>query len=351
MKKISFLYVLLIGNLIAHEENLHSKPKDPSKTILNIKSHDYVTTGNGKFTYNVSTTWGNLPNNEHLGRTHGGVVVDSKNHVYISTDNKNGILVFKENGEFVASLGEHLSHIHQLAINKEGDQEFIYGAKLAGENASSLVKLDLAGNIIFSIPNNNTSDIKPEDFKGITGVTVAPDNSIFVSTGYGTKHIYKISQEGQLIKKFGGKINKEKPYLGLSNPHGIAIDSRFEQPRLLVADREKRRLVHYDLDGNYIGIYATNLRRPCAISFFGEYCAVAELESRVTILDKKGVPIAFLGDNPNQKQWANFRVPLEEQKHGIFSAPHGLSFNKAGDLYVQDWNIHGRATKLSLVKP
>jgi hypothetical protein len=38
----------------------------------------------------------------------------------------------------------------------------------------------------------------------------------------------------------------------------------------------------------------------------GDFCAVAELEARVTILGKDGVPVVFLGDNPDKKQWANF---------------------------------------------
>lgn len=32
---------------------------------------------------------------------------------------------------------------------------------------------------------------------------------------------------------------------------------------------------------------------------------------------------------------------------GIFTAPHGLSFDQAGNLYVEDWNKTGRITKLS----
>ena len=106
-------------------------------------------------------------------------------------------------------------------------------------------------------------------------------------------------------------------------------------------------LLHFDLEGNWIGIHASNLRLPCAISFHGEHVAVAELKARVTILDKTGTPVAFLGDNPNQAQWANFGVAPQDQRLGIFTAPHGLSFDKAGNLYVEDWNKTGRVTKLT----
>jgi len=58
-----------------------------------------------------------------------------------------------------------------------------------------------------------------------------------------------------------------------------------------------------------------------------------------------------MGSNtPNKKHWANFKVQATDQKVGIFSAPHGLSFDKDGNLYVQDKNITGRATQLKLVK-
>jgi hypothetical protein len=73
---------------------------------------------------------------------------------------------------------------------------------------------------------------------------------------------------------------------------------------------------------------------------------VAELEARVVILDKNGTPVSFLGDNPIKKQWANFGVVPADQHLGIFTAPHGVAFAENGDLYVQDWNVSGRVTKL-----
>ncbi|NQX02113.1 hypothetical protein HQ447_15755 [bacterium] len=156
--------------------------------------------------------------------------------------------------------------------------------------------------------------------------------------------MHKFDATGKLLKSFGSKGTDENQF---NTPHGLAIDTRFGEPRLLVADREKRRLVHFDLEGNWIGVHASNLRRPCSISILGENLAVAELESRVTILDKSGTPVAFLGDNPNQAQWAKFPIPPAEMQLGIFTAPHGISFDKAGNLYVEDWNKSGRITKLT----
>jgi hypothetical protein len=79
--------------------------------------------------------------------------------------------------------------------------------------------------------------------------------------------------------------------------------------------------------------------------------AVAELEGRVTLLDKQGTPVAFLGDNPDKGQWANFGVEAAAMKPGEFTAPHGLCFDAEGNLYVEEWNKTGRLTRLEAVKP
>jgi DNA-binding beta-propeller fold protein YncE len=230
-----------------------------------------------------------------------------------------------------------------MAIRKEAGKTVIYGAQLNGNKPPQRVcKIDTEGKILLEIPNATTGEV-PGGWGGLTAVTVAPDGSIFAATGYGANIVHKFDAAGKLLKSFGSKGADEKQF---NTPHGLAIDTRFGDARLLVADREKRRLVHFDLEGNWMGVHAVNLRRPCSISILGETVAVAELEARVTILDKTGTPVAFLGDNPSQAQWANFGVSPQEQQLGIFTAPHGLSFDKSGNLYVQDWNKTGRITKL-----
>lgn len=327
--------------LTAHEGGDHKHDAPAVK--------ETATTGNGKFTYTTNAKWGTLPNGENLGPTHGGVAVDKNGLIYVTTDGPQSIFVFKPDGTLVRKMAPEARGIHQLSIITEGEQQALYGAQLnayGGKRIQQIIKLSLDGKVLLKIPNENTGKV-PGGFGGMTGVAVAPDGHIFASIGYGSNMIHKFDKTGKLVQSFGGRgAQKDK----FKTPHNLAIDTRFGEPRLLVVDREKRRLIHFDLNGNFIGEYANKLRRPCSVSFFGEYCAVAELESRVTILNKSGTPIAFLGDNPNRKHWANFKVPANEQKPGIFSAPHGLSFDPNGNLYVQDWNQTGRATKLTLKK-
>jgi DNA-binding beta-propeller fold protein YncE len=306
--------------------------------------HTAVRTGNGEWSYEAVPHWGELPDGKIIGPTHGGVVVDDETGlVYVSTDSELSVIVYQADGKFLRSIAPECQGFHAMAIRQEDGKAMIYGAQLNGNKPPQRVcKIDTDGNIVLEIPNASTGEV-PGGWKGLTAVTVAPDGSIFAAMGYGSNIVHKFDAAGKLLKSFGSKGPADEQF---NTPHGIAIDTRFDEPRLLVADREKRRLVHFDLEGNWIGVHATNLRRPCAVSVLGDVVAIAELESRVTIIDKSGAPVAFLGDNPDKTQWANFGVPPEQQKLGIFTAPHGLSFDKAGNLYVQDWNRTGRVTKL-----
>ena len=302
-----------------------------------------VQTGNGAYTYIADAQWGSMKDGKTLGPTHGSVVVDSKGLIYVSSDGPDSLFVFDAAGKLIKTMAPEARGMHHMTIVKEGDKEFIYGAQL--QHNKRIVKLDLDGKVVMEI---TPKTVKIQGgYNGITGVAVAPDGSIFASMGYGSNLIHKFDKTGKHLLTFGGRGAATDKF---KTPHTLGIDTRFGEPRLLVCDREKRRLVHFDLNGKFISVHASHLRRPCAISIHGDVCAVAELESRVTILDKNGTPISFLGDNPNRKHWANFGVAPKDQKVGVFSAPHGLSFDKDGNLYVQDWNKTGRATQLKLVK-
>lgn len=303
-----------------------------------------VRTGNGAWTFEAVPNWGELPESGKIGPTHGGVVVDDRTGlIYVSTDAEHAILVYRPDGTLERSIAPECSGFHAMDIAEEDGATVLYGAQLAGPKPLRVVKLDTDGKELLEISEATAGQLEG-GWKGLTSVAVAPDGSIFCSMGYGSQFIHKFDPEGRHLKSFGGKGGGEK--VATNKSHGLKVDLRYDQPRLLVVDRENRRLFHTDLEGNWIGEYATRLRRPCAVSFHGGFCAVAELEARVTVLDRDGTPVSFLGDNPNREQWAKFPIPPEEMSLGIFTAPHGLSFDKDGNLYVEDWNQTGRVTKL-----
>jgi hypothetical protein len=298
-----------------------------------------VPTGNGSYVFQAHAWWGKLPDGKALGPTHGGIAIDQAGLIYASTEAAHSICVFRPDGSLAKTIAPDKTGFHSLMIRMEGDTEYLYGAFGRGEQG---VKMDLDGKTVQTFPRDGVT--VPDGLKGVTAVTVAPDGAVFLAVGYGSNRIHKFSPTGELLKTFGGPGGGPN---GFKACHGLIIDTRFGEPRLLVADRENRRLVHLDLEGNFIGVHATGMRRPCAMSFRGDLLAVAELEGRVTLLDKEGNPVAFLGDNPDKGQWANFGVAAADMKPGEFTAPHGICWDAEGNLYVEEWNKTGRLTRLA----
>jgi sugar lactone lactonase YvrE len=304
--------------------------------------------GQGAWRFNVETGWAKLPEGKTLGSTHGGAAVDKAGNIYMSSDGPEGIFVFGKDGKFLRTMAAELTNLHGLVLRDEGGKEFLYGAL---NKTGKVVKLGLDGKVEWEIGKPTESGFynQPADPKkkpanyAPTGVAVGPDGRIYVADGYGASVVHVFGQDRKYLKTIGTRGEGDNQF---KTCHGISIDPRFSPARLLVADRENRRLIHLDLDGNWIGVVTSNLRRPCALSFFGEYVAVAELEGRVVIVDKAGKVVSTLGDNPDKEQWAKFRLEPVHWKDGIFIAPHGLTFDKDGNLFVQDWNFAGRFTKL-----
>jgi len=57
--------------------------------------------------------------------------------------------------------------------------------------------------------------------------------------------------------------------------------------------------------------------------------------------------VAFLGDNPQKSQWANYQLQPGDIAPALFSAAHGCHIDKQASIYVSDWNQTGRVTKLA----
>ena len=291
-----------------------------------------------KPTFKLVPGWCKPPDGKPLGKSHGEVAVDEAGNVYVSTDTfGRSILVFGADGKFKKTIANKYVGIHGFTIHGG----FLFAAHLAG---SQVLKLKLDGSLVWKAG----ADLVPADRRGKrylpTAVTVGPQGNVFVVDGYGADWIHVLDAQGNYVRSFGGR---GAPF-GFRNCHKIAIDPRFDPPRILACDRANNRLVHVGLDGKLIGVAATGLRRPSAVSFYKDWVAVAEIQGRVSILDKSHKTVAVLGDNPDRTQWNTPRVPPDQWKPGVFTAPHGIAFDKSGNLYVAEWNNWGRLVRFDL---
>jgi hypothetical protein len=234
-----------------------------------------------------------------------------------------------------------------MEIREEDGQEFIYAAR---NNNAEGIKLDAhTGEIVLRLGFPAESGLNPKPFNP-SAITVAPNGDIFLSDGYASNHIFKFDKTGKYLLHFGSKGNDVKEF---NTAHGMTLDTRYDPPRLLICDRNhqpKGRLLHYDLDGNFIAEVVTGLGMPTSAAVQGDFVSVPDLQGRLIILDKNNTIVAVLGNNPDPARGGKYDIPQSQWVEGIFSGTHGSYWDKEGNLYVQDWNIAGRIMKLVRVK-
>ena len=336
--------------------------------------------GEGDLRFRWNSEWLQLPEGrEWLGATHGCIVVDANDRVYLSADTGDAVLVFAPDGTLERSFGEDWgAGVHGLTIVSESvdvtqapymaasadtdptkrvEVEFLYVAHTAKQE---VLKTTLEGEVLLriGIPTDSGKYDDPNRYRP-TSVAVDHDGNIIVADGYGLSWVHRFTADGKYLDSFGGPGDG---FANLRTPHGLWLDdhayrrSVFTPPEatLLVSDRENHRIARYSLTGEYLGSSDAKsgmLRRPCHLQFTNGLAAVADLAGRVTLLDTDLNVVAQLGDNPDTSQHANFGVPPQAWPQGAFTAPHCARFDSQGDLYVMDWNVAGRVTKLERLAP
>ena len=345
MNRRAFNSAAAVSGLIAltgATSAVHAEKREESTSMPQYR------TGNGVWTYDVVPHWGDLPKGKQLGGTHGAISSDKAGNLYISTQSETGILVYEPGGRLVKTIANQYPEVHSLYWIAEGDDQVFYATVQKGTPAENwlVLKMKTDGTVVQKISAPPEAGFKQPNEWRVTAAVPGPDGSIYVANGYGDSRIFKFDKSGNYQLSFAGKGTEDGK---CDCSHGLAVDTRYDQPLLLVCDRENFRLSHFDFDGKFVGHVTQHLRRPCQVSFHGDYAIVSELLGRVTILDKDNTPVAFIGDNPQQSQWANYKLSPKDIPSAVFSAAHGCYIDAEANIYVSDWNQTGRITKLKRV--
>ena len=313
--------------------------------------------------FRADPNWLKLPpGRPQLGNQHGDVAVSAKGEVYVSTmDPKAGIMVFNAEGKYLRNVSGAPDDFHGFVIRKDRGQEFIFGPRLNGQ---TILKLTLDGQKVLDIPasaipdqfkvetpktkKNAQGETVPNPDAGkralrFTGIDVGPNGDIFVTDGYGNDYIHRFDRMGKYLKSFGGK---KEPY-NFKTLHKIAIDTRFNPLRIIACDRANLRMVHLSLDGELLGVVATDLLLPSAVAIQGDYAVIGELKGQVTVLDKAGKIVAKVGTNTNPALTTSNKAEPSTWLPGIVTAPHGVVFLANGDILVSEYNLYGRVHRFN----
>lgn len=287
-----------------------------------------------------------------MGNQHGDVAIASNGDIYVSLMQglRSGVQVYSADGTYLRNVKNAPTDFHGFVIHKGSDGEFIYGPQLG---AGKILKLTLEGEVVMTIPGESIPkehwQVNPKNQQSalrLTGCTVAPNGDIFVTDGYASDRVHRFNAKGEYLATFGGK---EAPY-NFKTLHKIAIDTRFDPPRIVGTDRANNRAVHLSLEGELIGEIATDLLMPAAAVVQGDLLAVGEIKGRVTIFDKENRVVARLGANENPQEVGTNKIEPAQWKEGVVNAPHGVAFNAAGDLFVSEYSVHGRVLKFARAK-
>ena len=329
---------------------VHSLAKTDSKLII----------GEGDYQYEVQHMWGDLPDKFNWQTTH-NVAVDKNQNVYVIHEGKHNqkdhpsIFVFDHDGKFVRAFGSQFQGGgHGLEVREENGEEFLY---VSGYQAiKSFAKLTLNGDVLWwkNAPMESGVYAENEDRKKVgkwgrdrfmpTNFAFLDDGGFLLADGYGSFYIHRYDKDANWVSHFGGPGKGEGKF---QTPHGIWIDRRGDEPRIVVCDRAHHTLQVFTMEGKYLQTI-TGFGLPANLDSQGDLLLVPELHARVTLLDKDYKPVAQLGEDVERVTKTEKNVRGDEKKwlDGKFVHPHDACFGAGGDIYVAEWVATGRVTKL-----
>jgi hypothetical protein len=280
--------------------------------------------GNQEYKYEVHEDWHQLPEDWILGDV-AGVAVNSGDDVYAFTRGTHPVVIFDRSGKVKDWWGDGVFSVpHAVYIDSS---DFVY---LTDDGDHTVRKFTPDGQLLMTlgIPNKPAPFMSNQPFNKCAQVCVSESGEIYVADGYGNACIHKFSPEGKHLLTWGRSgSDPGEFYL----PHCVCC----KDGKVYVADRENHRIQIFDEDGHYLEQW-NNLHRPCALLFSKDIFFVGELGPgfdisynfpnlgpRISVLDQNGHALARLGKGPG--------FDFDQ-----FIAPHGLSADSNGDLYVAE---------------
>ena len=305
--------------------------------------------GGGEHTYEWIENWARIPesaSDRANGRTH-GVAVDSRGRIIVFHQADPAVLFFDDSGKLLSAWGDRFPGAHGLTLVRENGSEYLW---LTDHDTGEVVKTTLEGRAVLNIERPELK-IYREGKYAPTWVAVNEERfggngDIWVTDGYGMSCIHRYDKSGGYLGSLDGSEGRAGAF---KCPHALWLDTRHGEPELYIADRGNHRIQVYDLESRFKrALGADLLTSPCGFFTHGEFLLIPELYARLAVLDGEDRLVCYLGENEavcKLEGWPNHPKHLIEV--GKFNSPHHLAADPAGNIYVVEWIIGGRITRLA----
>lgn len=331
--------------------------------LLAKKTSSTAVVGSGEHTYECLHDWGrdSLPDGHHYGGASHGVAIDKAGFLYVTHHGGPvSIFQFDPDGKFVRTIGEGFASTnprtgearcfgHGIDIREEDGTEYLY---LSPNNPTlHFAKLTLDGELVWKRDRakiEEETDVLGKEVRfNPTNASFRPDGGYYLGDGYGSNYLFEYDKNDKFVRAIGGKGTEDGQF---QTPHGQWLDERDGMPKLVVADRANERLQWFDMDGKHLRTQGGFLF-PADIDVQGDLMLVPDLHARITILNAANEPIAQLGDDEAWRAQVldksiAMRSKPELWQPGRFVHPHDACFDAAGNIFVAEWVVGGRLTKL-----
>jgi len=300
--------------------------------------------------------WATIPDSpsaKENGRTH-GVCVTKEGCVIVFHQAENGLLTYDPDGTLISAVGGDRWHgAHGFTKVVEDGTEFLW---LTDQVTGEVAKVTLEGETVQTI-ECPPHPVYEEKRYVPTWVAQNPVNGdIWVANGYGSHLVHRYDQQGRYLDTLGGSEEMG----AFQEPHGIQFSlSEDGTPELYVTDRAKHLIQVFDADGTFLkGSDACH--SPCCFDFYEDQILVPELFTGVKLLKKGSLdlleefgasdrvtcrPDGAWWPPVAPEGWPNL-AGTEHVQSGMFNSPHGGCFDAEGNLFVVEWIIGGRITKI-----
>jgi DNA-binding beta-propeller fold protein YncE len=312
----------------------------------------------GDLKYEWIADWAKL--SPMTGFAHHGLAIAKDGAIVTAHATHPRILVLSPEGELLREFAVPVTEVHGITLADEDGTEILWIVDTAAKYEKKpgypvqVLKCSMTGEVLARLTKADFNYEEADAFCP-TALTVDPATvKVWITDGYGSSRIHRFSRDLELELTLTGSEGDAGPF---NQPHWIFADTRQAGTRIYVADRMNDRVQVFDADGGYLSVIDEGLVTPSVFGSFGEYLVIGELNARLVVLDGDDQIVGTIGEGrkyldkpgwPNRLDDAGTPIsPLDDIDPFTFNSPHGMAVDPDGNIYVSEWLIGDRFTKLT----